>query len=406
MKVLAVNKYYFVKGGAEKYFFELGRILERYGNDVIPFAMRHELNEPTPYERFFVSTELFDDRGSVRDRLRAAARVLYSVEARRSIEALVDATRPDVAHLHNIAHQLSPSILYGLRDRGVPVVQTLHDYKLICPNYQMLIRGATCERCATWRYYNAVLNRCMRDSLAASALVAAESYLHKMLGTYTRGVDLFIAPSAQLRKKMIAHGVDGQKIVHVPNAIALDSYAPSYASEGYAAYVGRLSSGKGLGTLLSALKLAPSVAFRIAGSGPLEHELRMAASAQAIDNVEFVGYKRGSELADLVKGALFVVVPSECYENSPMAIHESFAHGKAVVGSRIGGIPELISEGETGLLFEPGDSEGLAGCLRRLWDDPAWALDMGRAARQRAESEYGQELHYERVMAVYERVTS
>jgi glycosyltransferase involved in cell wall biosynthesis len=406
MKVLAANKYYFVKGGAERYFFELARILERHGHEVVPFSMRDELNEPTPYADYFVSHEAFDDRAGVAGKLRAAARVLYSVEARRRIEALIDATSPDVAHLHNIAHQLSPSILYGLRSRGVPVVQTLHDHKLICPNYQMFVGGATCERCAKWRYHNAVLNRCMRGSVAASALVAAEAYVHRMLGTYAENVDVFVAPSAQLRDRMIRHGVDGARIVHLPYSIALDGYEPRYDSDGYAAYVGRLSSGKGLGTLLTALKAEPTVAFRIVGSGPLEDALRSRAERESIGNVEFVGYRRGEELASIVRGSLFTVVPSECYENSPLTVYESFAYGKAVVGSRIGGIPELVTENESGLVFAPGDAHELAGCLRTLWDDSALAADMGRAARLRVEREYGPELHYDKVMEVYRRAMS
>jgi glycosyltransferase involved in cell wall biosynthesis len=403
MKVLAVNKYYYVKGGAERYYFELARILEGHGDEVVPFAMRDELNEETPYERYFVSHEAFDGSAGFADRLRAAARVIYSVEARRRIEQIVNATAPDVAHLHNIAHQLSPSILYGLRARGVPVVQTLHDYKLVCPNYQMFVRGATCERCATWRYYNAVLTKCMRGSLTASALVAAEAYVHRMLRTYDENVDVFIAPSAQLRDRMIAHGIDGGKIVHLPYSISLEGYSPNFAHEGYAAYVGRLSGGKGLRTLLRAHGMAPSVVLKIIGTGPLEGELRESVAREGVGNVEFVGHMSGRQLADLVAGALFVVVPSECFENSPLTVYEAFARGKAVVGSRIGGIPELVSEGETGLIFGPGRDEELAECMAALWDDPARAIEMGRSARQRVEREYGPEPHYERIKEIYKR---
>jgi glycosyltransferase involved in cell wall biosynthesis len=406
MKVLAVNKYYFVKGGAERYFFELGRILESHGHTVVPFAMRHELNAATPYERFFVSNEPFDGHASFPGQLRSAVRVLYSVEARRAIETLIDAAKPDVAHLHNIAHQLSPSILYGLRSRGVPVVQTLHDHKLICPNYQMFVDGATCERCASWRYYNAVLRRCMRGSVTASALVAAESYAHKLIGTYAKNVDVFVAPSAQLRDRMIRHGVDEKKIVHLPYSIALDAYQPRYGSDGYAVYVGRLSAGKGLGTLMSALKLEPAVQLKVIGSGGLGEELMSGASRAGMANVDFVGYRSGEELASLVKGALFVVVPSECFENSPLTVYESFAYGKPVVGSRIGGIPELVTDGETGLIFDAGDAAGLARSMKRLWDDPERAIEMGRAARSRVEREYGPELHYERIMEIYKRAMS
>ncbi len=405
MKVLAANKYYFVKGGAERYFFELARILEERGHSVVPFAMRHEQNEESPHADLFVSHESFDGGAGPLDRVRAAARVIYSLEARRKIAALVDRTRPDVAHLHNIAHQLSPSILVGLRAKGVPVVQTLHDYKLVCPNYQMFVHGKTCERCRRWLYYRACVHRCMRGSLAQSALVCAEAYIHKLLGTYSKNVDLFIAPSQQLRERMVRHGVDPDQIVHLPYSIALDGYEPRYDSDGYAIYVGRLSIGKGLETLLSALGRARDVRFKVIGSGPLADDLEARAAREGLTNVEFVGYRTGADLKSIVAGARFVVVPSECFENSPLTVYEAFAMGKPVVGSTIGGIPELVPEGEAGLLFEPGDDEALAARLVELWNDPDRSREMGRAGRKRVESEYGPERHYERIRSIYERVT-
>lgn len=404
MKVLAANKYYFVKGGAERYMFELERILERHGHSVVPFAMQHELNEETEYSEHFVSFESFEGGAPVSSRLRAAGRVLYSVEARRKIERLVDIERPDVAHLHNIAHQLSPSILYGLRAKGVPVVQTLHDYKLVCPNYQMFVGGRPCERCAGGKYYNAVLHRCMRGSVPASALVALETGTHRLLRSYSRGVDLFVSPSEELRRRMIAHGVDEGKIVHLPYAIALERYEPRYGSDGYGVYVGRLSDGKGLDTLVSALSMAREVTFKIVGSGPLTRRLKQAVAAEGLDRVEFLGYREGEDLRSIVGGALFVAVPSECYENSPLTVYEAFARGKVVIGSRIGGIPELVSEGESGLLFEPGSAPELAERMTELWRDPDRAIAMGRAARDRVERLFGPETHYDKMMAIYERV--
>jgi len=404
MKVLAANKYYFVKGGAERYFFELARILSSRGHEVVPFAMAHPQNEPTAFAKHFVSFESFDESEGVVARLRAAARILYCREARRRIEVLADETRPDIAHLHNIAHQLSPSILYGLKARGVPVVQTLHDYKLVCPNYQMFVHGETCERCRTWRYYNAVVHRCMRDSVTSSALVAAEAYVHRLMGSYFRNVDLFIAPSEQLRERMIAHGVDARKIVHVPYSIALDKYQPSYDDGGYGVYVGRLSLGKGLPTLMSALERVPAVRLKVVGEGPLAEDLRRDAGERGLTNVEFEGYRAGAELRSLVAAARFVVVPSDCFENSPLTVYEAFALGKAVVGSRTGGIPELVSDGESGLIFEPGDARALAARMSELWEDPVRAVEMGRAARERLESRFGPDVHYEKIMAVYERV--
>lgn len=408
MRVLAANKFYYVKGGAERYFFELKRILEQHGVDVVPFSMLADRNEPSEYSDFFVSHEEFDGLGGPARKLRAAARVVYSVEARRKVESLVDLVRPDIAHLHNIAHQLSPSVIRGLRSKGVPVVQTLHDYKLVCPSYQMMVDGENCERCAGARYYNAVIKRCMKGSVTRSLTVCAEAYVHQLLRTYRNGVRLFIAPSRSLRERMIAHGVDAERIVHLPYAIALDSYEPRYGyeTERYAVYVGRLSTGKGLHTLLGAAALSRDVRLRIVGAGPLEAELRDIAARDRLDNVEFMGYRTGEELRELFSGALFVVVPSECYENSPLTVYEALALGKAVLGSTMGGIPELVDAGETGLLFEAGDQEALAARMTELAGDPSRAVEMGRAGRRKGEREYAPDVHYEKIMGVYERAIS
>lgn len=405
MRVVAANKFYFAKGGAEVYLFTLKRILEEHGHEVVPFAMLDERNEPSEYSRYFVSHEDFEAGGPLSS-ARAAARVIYSLEARRKVEALVDAVGPDIAHLHNIAHQLSPSIIDGLRSRGVPVVQTLHDYKLICPSYLMLSDGRPCDRCAGGRYYNAVRRRCLKDSLAKSVTVCLEAFLHTALRTYERGVRLFIAPSESMRDRIVDHGVPSERVVHVPNTVSLDRYTPRYESLGYAVYVGRLSEGKGLRTLLAAAAIARDVRVRIVGTGPLESGLREEAARGGLDNVEFMGYRTGDELQALFDGALFVVIPSEWYENAPLVVYESMALGKAVLGSSIGGIPELVSAGETGLLFKPGDVEALAGRMSELAADPGRTIEMGRAGRRRLEREYAPEKHYERLMRVYERAAA
>lgn len=404
MRVLAANKFYFVKGGAERYLFELRRILEERGDEVIPFAMRHPDNDSSEYSDLFVSREDFADGVGALERLRAAARVVYSVEARRKIEALVDRVRPDVAHVHNIAHQLSPSILQGLHAKGVPVVQTLHDYKIVCPNYQMFVNGSVCERCRKWRYRSVLSRKCMRGSLSRSFTVFVEAYLHEVLRTYARTVSVFIAPSLSLRDRMVAHGVDPGRIVHLPYSIALDAYEPCHEPDGYCVYIGRLTTGKGLETLLRAAAAAPEVKLKIAGAGPLDEELKATAREIGLDNVEFVGHSTGDDLRGLFSRALFVVVPSECHENSPLTIYEALAYGKAVVGSSMGGIPELIAEGETGLVFEAGDHEALARCLVDLWADPHRAIEMGRRGRARAESRYAPDAHYRRIREIYEGV--
>jgi glycosyltransferase involved in cell wall biosynthesis len=404
LKVLQVNKYHYPRGGAERYYFELSRMLEDRGHEVVPFSMQGPANDPSEYASFFVSPLDFDALDSLWMKVRGAARVVYSVEARRRIEDLVREVRPRVAHLHNIAHQLSPSILYGLAGQGVPVVQTLHDYKLVCPNYMMYVGGAVCERCRGGRYYQAVLNRCMRGSFARSLTASFEAYAHAALGTYRRLVDLFVSPSRWLMDRMVDHGVEAARIVHVPHAIALEGFAPACDSGGHAAYVGRLAVGKGVETVLAAAARAPGVRFVIAGTGPLDDGLRARAGHMGLDNVEFLGYVTGDELRSVFREALCVLVPSEWYENAPITVFEAFAFGKPVVGASIGGIPELVVDGETGLLFEAGDEAALAERVTRLALDRRAAAEMGRAARAKLERDHSPETHCRRILDVYERV--
>jgi glycosyltransferase involved in cell wall biosynthesis len=233
--------------------------------------------------------------------------------------------------------------------------------------------------------------------------VALEAYVHRLLGSYERNVDLFVAPSRQLRDRMIAHGVDADSIVHLPYSIALTEYEPRYESDGYGVYVGRLAEGKGLETLIAALGRAREVRLKVVGTGPLAESLKATVESNGLSNVEFLGYREGAELRSIVGGSLFVAVPSECFENSPLTVYEAFAQGKAVVGSRMGGIPELVSEGESGLIFEPGSADDMAEAMLALWNDTGRAIEMGKAARVRVETHFGPDVHYEKMMAIYER---
>jgi glycosyltransferase involved in cell wall biosynthesis len=245
----------------------------------------------------------------------------------------------------------------------------------------------------------------MHGSLLRSLNVCAEAYLHAAVGTYRRLVELFVAPSRSLRERMIAHGVEPSRIVHVPHAISLEGYEPTYEPGGYAAYIGRLAVGKGADVVLKAAARVPEVRFVIAGTGPLKDDLEAEAAHLGLDNVEFLGYVTGGELRSAFSGALCVIVPSECFENSPITVFESFAYGKPVVGASIGGVPELVVDGETGLLFEPGDAEALGDRIRALAADRRRATEMGRAARARLERDHSPEIHCDRILEIYERVT-
>ena len=401
MKVLAVNKFYYLYGGAEQYFLDWNELLRRKGHEAIPFAMSHEKNLSTPYADYFVSPIRFFDAKRRSPPWKTVGRVLYSLEARRKISRLVKQRRPDIAHLHNIAHQLSPSILQPLKDFGVPVIQTMHDYKLICPTYRLLSHGELCERCKGGRFYHAALQRCNRGSLAASTLNSVEMYLHHTLLRLYDRVDRFVAPSRFMQNKVVEFGVAPGRVVYIPLFVDLDAWSPKKERGEYIVYFGRLVEGKGLATLIRAMKHVRKVDLYIIGEGELEGDLKVLAARESSSRIRFLGFKSGEELRLLVAGGLFTVVPSEWYEPSPLTIKQSFAVGRAVLGARIGGIPELIDDGVDGMLFTPGNAEELAEKIESLLQNRPRLEAMGAAAREKVVEQFSPDRHYEQLMELY-----
>lgn len=400
MKFVSANKFYYLKGGAERYAFDLSRLLEDRGHEIAPFAMRDKKNFPSEWSRFFVSPVETERVSFSFSGLKTAGRFLYSFEARRKFGALLDAFGPDLVHVHNIYHQISPSILPIAHDRGLPVVMTVHDYKLIAPNYSLYHDGEICERTKPNRYWQAVRHRCVKGSMIAGALEAVEMRLHDALGLYRDNIDLYIAPSRFMMAKLIEYGVNETKIRHLPNFVDADRFTPSYGGD-YAFFAGRLSPEKGVDLLIRAAAKIKDVPLRIAGTGPEEKRLKSLAAQLGADNVAFLGFLDTDKLKKAYAGARFVVIPSQWYENFGLVAMEAAACGKAVVATQLGGLPEMVQEGETGRLVSAGDISGLASTMWSLWADPATTEAMGRNARVLIEREYGPARHYEKIMAIY-----
>jgi len=406
LRILLVDKFHFIKGGAERYYFELKEILEERGHEVIPFAMQHPDNFDTPYASYFVDNIEF--QGSRWQRMltapKAAGRIIYSAQARERIEKLIAATRPDLAHLHMIDHQLSPSIVLGIKKFGLPIIQTVHQYKLVCPNYRLFIdrERRICEKCLGGSFYHPVFEKCHQESRAASFLVALESYIHKWMKVYDH-IDLFHVPSMFMGKKLQEGGVAPARVRHLFYTIKLRDYAYHPQFENYFIYFGRLSGEKGLITLLQAMKNFQGSRLKIIGSGPEEARLKALARELRL-SVEFVGARHGEELKRLVSNARFVIVPSEWYENSPLVIYEAFALGKPVIGADIGGITELIEHGEDGFLFPAGEAPALRQYLNELDRDEQKIHRFSQAARRKAEHWFAPEQHYATLMSWYEEL--
>ena len=404
MKILSINKFYYVKGGSDRYFFELNALHEQAGHTVIPFAMQHANNRPTPYSDYFVSEIDFWKLEGIREKLRGAGRVLYSTEAQRKLAQLIRDTKPNIAHLHIIAHQLSLSILPVLRRFGIPIVQTLHEYKPICPTYQLLSNNQICERCKGKRFYHATLQRCNNGSLSASLLNSAEMYLHHGLGWYDLP-DRYLVPSQFMLNKLIEFGMDRKKLINLPNSAPAIDYNPTLQRENYGVYIGRLSAVKGLRTLLLALaKLGEQAPpFRIIGIGP-QRDALVALADKLNLNVAFLGHLDKESVLSQLNCAQFSVAPSEWYENFPLSVIESMLTATPVIASDIGGLPELIQHNQTGLLFPPKDVGQLANRIRYLSQNDEAARKMGQAARRQIQVQCDPQTHYHQIAKIYTQV--
>lgn len=398
-RILQVNKYHYPRGGSERVYFDLSGLLAEAGHGVMHFSMAHPENLPSPCAGHFVCNVEYGRGGPLR-KLRDAARVVYSAEARDKLDALLDAHPVDLAHLHNYHHQLTPSILPVLKRRGVPVVHYVHDLKVVCANYRMLTHDGVCERCKGGRYYQGFLHRCTKGSAVASFVNMVEMYAHATLG-YPGLVDRYVTPSAFYRDKLVEFGFDPERVRHVPYAVDVDSFQPADTPGEFLLYLGRLSQEKGLYTLLAAAAKRPDIPLKLAGTGPMRGELEAECKRLGLHHVAFLGHQPPEAVRELLRECRAVVLPSEWYEAFGLCLVEAAATGRPAIGARIGGIPEVVRDGETGQLVPPGDADALAEAMARLWGDPARARDLGQAARARAEREYHPRVFLERILALY-----
>lgn len=402
MRVLLANKYWYLKGGAERVVFETKRLLERNGDQVSAFAMRDAKDEKSVWERFFVSPVTTSGTTSFKEGLRTAGRMLWSFEAAKRFGALLDEAKPDVIHAHNIYHQLSPSILAVARKRKIPVVMTLHDYHLVSPNYGMFDRGQIAEPDPKHPYWDTCRRKLVDGSPSKSCLSAFEGWLHRALRVYD-SVVTFIAPSAFVKDMMVRYGVPAGRIEVIPHFIDLEGRAPRHESEARVVFVGRLSAEKGADVLLRAMKDVRGLACAVIGDGPEKARLAALAEELKLGNVEMLGALYGADLDREIARAKAVVIPSRSYETFGLTALEAYAWGKPVIAARIGALPEVVRESKTGSLFTPGDHEDLAAKLNWLAGEYARAAAMGREGRRVAETEYAPGLHLGRIHAVYKK---
>lgn len=396
--LLSINSYHYRRGGSDVVYLDHAELFREMGWATAFMSMHHPQNLPTEWSRYFIDELEFGAAYSVRQKMVMAAKAVYSWEAQRKLKALLDEHRVDIAHLHCIYHHLSPSILPVLKRAGVPTVMTAHDLKIACPAYKMLNQTGVCERCKDGSVLNVIKHRCVRDSLAASAIVAVESGLQRTMRTYERYLDKIVVPSQFFIRKFVEWGWRPEQFAYIPNYVDASRFTLSEAPGKYFLYFGRLAPEKGVATLIDAAKRA-NVSLKIVGTGPLDGELK--AKAAGSSEIEFLGFKTGAVLFDLVRGARAVVLPSEWYENAPMSILESFAMGTPVIGADMGGIPEMLSA-ETGWVFESGNAEALKELLQQVQSaDDAEIASKGRAARSLVEQKFSKAAYVEAMRRLY-----
>ncbi len=407
MRILFCNKYNFPFSGTEVYMFELMDLMRAQGHEVALFSMADARGLPTPYDQYFVPNIDFKSSAhGLLARAKLAAHAIYSTDARRRLRQLVAAFRPDVAHVRNIYHHLSPSILWELRAQGVPVLYHLNDFKLLCPTYNMVSKGHACERCRGGQFRHVLTEGCYSGPPGSALVLMAEAYFHRWLGTYRKCVTHFLAPSRFAKRKLMENGFAAEKITVLPHFQKLPALPPSNAAlSAPILYFGRLSPEKGVSDLLWAMKNLPQVQLQIAGEGPQRLELEGLARELCLTNVKFYGHVGGKVLEHMIASARFTLLPSRAYETLGKTILESYAWARPVVASDLGSRRELVEQGETGLLFPTGNIEELRKAISFLVERPQLTAQMGINGRRFVETRHSPDAHYREMMRLYVRMT-
>ena len=360
MKILMVNKFLYSRGGCENYMLFLGEQLKKLGHEVEYFGMYDEKNTVGNSLGKYTQNMDFHSKGLAR--FLYPFKIIYSFEAKKKIMEVIDNFKPDIVHMNNINFQLTPSVIYGIKKKGIPVVQTVHDYQMICPNHLLynFDKNEICEKCIEKSYAHCIKNKCIHGSLIKSIIGAAEAKLYSLLKTYNL-VDLYITPSYFLEKKLLsAKELYKGKTKTIHNFINKNKFSDEKKNTSdYIAFAGRLSKEKGIENLACAAKLLPQYTFMVAGDGPDKSIL------ENIENIKMAGFLSGEKLIEFMKNAKVLLVPSIWYENCPLSILEAQCMGVPVVTMNSGGMAELVKDGVTGILINQPSPEGLAEGIQR-----------------------------------------
>jgi len=387
MKIVLVHNLYRQGGGEDVVFQSEKQLLERAGHTVIPFVRSN--------------MELKDT--SLGDRIGILPQMIWSQQSRQSLAAILDAECPDVVHVHNTFLAISPSIFSACSERGIPVVQTLHNFRLLCPAHSFSRGGAVCEECVDQSLFRSIVHGCYRSSRVATGAVALMLATHRALGTWQTSVTRYIALTHFAKEKFVRSGFPSEKFVVKPNFADPDP-GQRLCTGKYALFVGRIDQTKGTRVLLDSWKrLRVKYPLQVVGDGPDRAWMEAQVRESGLPEVTFCGRLSHGAAVEMVKGARFTVVPSTWFEGFPMCIVESFACGTPVLCSRLGGMSEIVDDHSTGLHFNPGDPQDLAVKVEWAWNHPLEIARMGRMARRKYESDYTAEKNYSLLMEIYEQ---
>jgi glycosyltransferase involved in cell wall biosynthesis len=388
MKILLVHNSYQQHGGEDVVFDQERQLLERMGHSVITYCRSNW--EVTDYSGLKL--------------LELAGRTIWSRDVRQEFARLLEREKPELVHVHNTFVMISPSIFSACREAGVPVVQTLHNFRLFCPASTFFRNGHLCEECVDHGLWRGVAHGCYRDSRAATATVALMLAVHRQRQTWIREVDCYIALTRCSREKFLKAGLPAEKVFVKPNFVHPDPSPPTSEQGEYALFAGRLSPEKRVTTMLTAWNYLNKrrIPLVILGGGPQLEQLKQEAVRQNLTHISFRGQVSRDQTLAAMRGARFLVFPSEWYENFPVTIAESFACGLPVICSRMGAMQEIVEEGRTGLQFTTGDAADLAEKVQWAWNHPKEIQSMGNEARREYENKYTAAKNYPMLMEIYQ----
>ena len=381
MKICIVHNEYAAFSGEEAAIESLCQLLNENGHELMHFRRSSAEITQMPLGN-----------------IRAFFSGIYSLSSRKQMRRYLEEFRPDIVHVHNLFPLISPSILWECHLAGVPVIMTVHNYRLICPNGLFMTGGQVCEKCSGGHEFWCVLQNCER-SFFKSLGYAVRNYVARTRRMFLDNVTMYAALTEFQCRRLISEGFPADRIAVLPNMAHTKDVRESTSPGDYIGYVGRVSPEKDIPTLIAAARNAPKLSFKVAGH--VEHMPDLLR--QAPPNFEFLGHLNVSEMDEFYASARMIVLCSNCFEGFPMAVVEAMSHGKPVICSRIGGLPEIVEDGRTGLLFEPGNAWDLEYKIRHLWNQSDLCCKMGQAGREKSLHEYSKEKYYERLMAIFHK---